>query len=150
MAFLPRHFGITPETVVSSESLLDWVHDKSMMSELIQQHLARAQERMHTQANKSHSERQFSVGNWVYLKLQPYVQESLAPRSNQKLVFKFFGPFQVLEKIGPVAYKLELLATSSIHPAFHVSQLKMAVPASHSIASLPQVLDGLQIPLKVL
>ena len=61
----PRHFGITPEITISSESLSDWVQDKSMMSELIQQHLVRAQYRMRTQANKSRFERQFSVGDWV-------------------------------------------------------------------------------------
>lgn len=120
------------------------------MTELIQQHLTRAHERMRIQANKSRSERQFSVGDWVYLKLQPYVQASLAPRSNQKLAFKFCGPFQVVQKIGAVAYKLLLPESSSIHPVFHVSQLKTAVPASHAVASLPQDLDGLQIPLKVL
>lgn len=121
-----------------------------MMNALIQQHLVRAQKRMKTQADKSRSERQFSVGDWVYLKLQPYVQTSLAPRSNQKLAFKFFGPFQVVERIGSVAYKLQLPESTSVHPVFHVSQLKTAVPASHKVSALPQALDGLQIPLKIL
>lgn len=72
----PRHFGISAETA-TSVNLTDWVQQKSMMIELIQQHLHHAQERMRVQANKSRSERQFSVGDWVYLKLQPYVQASL-------------------------------------------------------------------------
>jgi hypothetical protein len=64
-----------------------------MMNTLIQQHLTRAQKRMKTQADKSRSERTFAVGDWVYLKLQPHVQALLALCANQKLAFKFFGPF---------------------------------------------------------
>ena len=91
------------------------------MNTLIQQHLARAQKRMKTQADKSRSEHQFAVGDWVYLRLQPYVQTSLAPCANQKLAFKFFGPFQVIARVGDVAYKLKLSEDLAIHPVFHVS-----------------------------
>jgi hypothetical protein len=108
---------------------------------------------MKTQADKSRSEHVFAVGDWVYLKLQPYVQTSLAPRANQKLAFKFFGPFQdfqVIQRVGAVAYKLQLPEASSIHPIFHVSQLKTAIPSSHTVAVLPHALDGLQIPVKIL
>jgi ribosomal protein L21E len=52
------------------------------MQSLVKQHLARAQDRMKRQADKGRSERSFQVGDSVYLKLQPYVQSSLAPRSN--------------------------------------------------------------------
>lgn len=81
----------------------------------------------------------------VYLKLQPYVQSSLAPRANQKLAFRYFGPFKILSKIGTVAYKVELPSTSAIHPVFDVSQLKKALASSDTVAQLPSHLDGLQI-----
>jgi hypothetical protein len=42
----------------------------------------------------------------VYMKLQPYAQTSVASRSNHKLSSKFFGPYEVLERIGNVAYRL--------------------------------------------
>jgi hypothetical protein len=113
-----RQFGITDDSAVASVPLSDWIQEKSLITTLIQQHLTRAQSRIKQQADKSRSERQFAVGDWVYLKLQPYVQASLAPRSNQKLAFKFFGPFQVLDKIGAVAYKLALPASTFIHPVF--------------------------------
>lgn len=74
----PCHFGISADAATSG-SLVDWIQQKSLMTDLIQQHLHHAQERMRVQANKGRSERQISVGDWVYLKLQPHVQTSLAP-----------------------------------------------------------------------
>ncbi|WVZ96404.1 hypothetical protein U9M48_042044, partial [Paspalum notatum var. saurae] len=77
----------------------------------------------------------------VYLKIQPYIQTSVAWRSNQKLAFKYFGPFTVLQKVGNVAYKLDLPPNCRIHNVVHVSQLKQYVPAHEevipNISSLP-------------
>jgi hypothetical protein len=82
------------------------------------------------------------------LKLQQYVQSSLAPRANQKLSFRFFGQ---LQKVGDVAYKLALPASSLIHPVFHVSQLKKDVDSKHQVtASVPSELSSLQVPERVL
>lgn len=68
------------------------------------------------------------MGELVYLKLQPYIQSSVAPRSNQKLSFRFFGPFKILDRVGMVAYRLDLPETCRIHPVVHVSQQKRHVP----------------------
>ena len=85
----------------------------------------RAKQRMKPQADSQRSERQFQVNDMVYVKIQQYIQSSLAQRSNQKLSFQFFGPYRVLARVGSVAYRLELLASSSIHPVFHVLQFKI-------------------------
>jgi hypothetical protein len=82
------------------------LEERVTMLSAVRQHLLRAQQCMKAQADKNHSERSFSVGDAVYLRLQPYVQASLAPRSHHKLCFKYFGPFKIIEKIGSVAYKL--------------------------------------------
>jgi len=76
---------------------------------------------MKFQADKKRSFRSFNVGDSVYVKLQPYVQTSLANRSSNKLSFRFFGPFTVMAKIGDVAYQLQLPEDCLIHPVFHVS-----------------------------
>jgi hypothetical protein len=91
------------------------------------------------------------VGDMVYLKLQPYVQSSLVKRANHKLVFKYFGLFPVEAKVGAVAYKLQLPASSNIHPVFHVSLLKKAIGPHLQVSSnLPLLSENLQIPEKIL
>ena len=80
------------------------------------------------------------MGDWVFLRLQPYKQQSVAYRASHKLSPKFFGPFQILERIGEVDYKLDLLASSTIHPVFHVSCLKTKLGKHNvSMSLLPSV-----------
>jgi hypothetical protein len=79
------------------------------------------------------------------------VQSSLAPRANQKLSFKFFGPFKILDKVGSVAYKLEVPSSASIHPVFHVSQLNKVVPSSSQVSDLlPDLSDAWQVLEQIL
>jgi hypothetical protein len=92
---------------------------------------------MKKSADLHRSERQFQLDDWVYLKLQPYVQSSVADRSHHKLAFRFFSPYKVIGKVGTVAYRLELPPSSSIHPVFHVSQLKKAAGTHHSVTAEP-------------
>lgn len=49
---------------------------------------SRAQNRMKLQEDKHRQEREFAVGDWVYVKLQPHIQQSVQQRSNCKLSFK--------------------------------------------------------------
>ena len=72
-----------------------------------------AQYRMKQQTYQNRNERSFDVGDQVFLQLQPYKQMSLKQaKKDNKLSPKYQGPYKVLQKIGTMAYKLELPAAS--------------------------------------
>jgi hypothetical protein len=105
------------------------------------------------QADKNRTERTFELGDFVYLKLQPYVQTSVTTRACHKLSFRYFGPYQIIAKVGKVAYKLLLPNSTTMHPVFHVSQLKNAIPPSFQVSpDLPHSItdDAYRFPVKVL
>lgn len=68
-------------------------------------------------ADRKRTELQLDIGDMVFIKLQ-------ALRKNQKLGMRYFGPFPIIEKIGFVAYHLQLPSTAKIHSVFHFSLLK--------------------------
>ena len=72
-------------------------------------------------------EHSLEVGDFVYLRLQPYRQSSLKKKGAKKLQPRFYGPYKIIRKVEEVAYELELPLESKIHNVFHVSNLKKVV-----------------------
>ena len=132
----------------------DMIEQRRMVLQVVKESLQKAQHRMKFFADQHRTERHFGIGDWVYLKLQPYRQQTVAIRTSLKLCSKYFGPFQVLEKVGTVAYKLKLPSQSKVHPVFHVSLLKKHVGTTPIVAgSLPEYNHNditPLVPLKVL
>jgi hypothetical protein len=133
------------------QSVHDLLMERQQCSEILKSRLAAAQNQMKIQADKRRSDRVFQEGELVLLKLQPYVQSSVVNRPCPKLAYKYFGPFKVLNKIGSVAYLLELSENSLVHPVFHVSQLKAFTPnAAPVFSDLSQLVDLSQVEVKPL
>ena len=88
---------------------------------LIPQHLLMAQIRQKSYANKRRQPLEFEVSDHVFLKVMPKrgVVKFDKPR---KLAPRYIGPFEVLERVGTIAYRLALPPSlSDIHEVFHVS-----------------------------
>lgn len=74
----------------------EFILNKQHILGLLNNNLVAAQDRMKLQADKHRQERSFKVGDWVFLRLQPFKQHSLQWNKVGKLAPKFFGPFQIL------------------------------------------------------
>ena len=120
----------------------DHIKHQQEVLQLLKDNLNLAQNRMKQQADQHRSERSFDVGDWVFLRLQPYKQMSLKQaKKDNKLSPKYYGPYKVLQKIGTMAYKLELHASSRVHPVFHVSCLKKVIGENLPIQTILLELD---------
>ena len=76
---------------------------------------------------------EFKVGDHVFLKVKPN-RSSLKLGNYSKLAARFFGSFEILERIGSVAYILALPASMTVHNLFHISLLKKYIlDANHVI-----------------
>jgi hypothetical protein len=94
---------------------------------LLKENLQIAQNRQKISADMHRIERNFGVGDLVFLRLQPYKQSYLKKSGAEKLKPIFYGPYRIMRRVGEVSYKLELPEGRKIHNVFHVSCLKKAV-----------------------
>ena len=62
-------------------------------------------------------------------------------KKDNKLLPKYYGPYKVLQKIGTMAYKLELPASSRVHPVFHGLCLKKVIGENLSVQTILPELD---------
>ena len=105
-------------------------------------HLRRAHDQMSKFANRHRKISPIKVGDMVYLKIRPHRQLSMPSELHPKLAARYYGPFSVIPKVGPVAFRLQLPEQARIHPIFHVSQLKLAVGQHQIYPDLPQEFQG--------
>src|SRR3954471_6910156 len=93
-------------------------------SKVARDSLVQAKANQEKNANKSRRDVQFKVNDHVLLSSTHINLASQAKRPSKKLQHRFIGPYRIIQKISPVAYKLELPNSLKIHPVFHVSLLR--------------------------
>ena len=92
----------------------------------IKQNLKAAKDRQKIYADKHRVNIEFSVGDHVYLRVREK-KSSLKLGSCAKLSPRYCGSSEVLERIGPVPYRLAFPTSTRAHNVFHVSLLKKYV-----------------------
>jgi hypothetical protein len=103
--------------------VIDFVEEAEKKVHIIQQNMKAAQSHQKNYVDKRRRPLVFEVGDHVYLKVTPMKKKRFGVR--RKLATRFMGPYKILERRGPVAYKLELPGTmSAVFPMFYISQLK--------------------------
>jgi hypothetical protein len=109
----------------SGEACIQEMTDKV---KIIKERLKAAKIRQKSYADNRRRDLEFQVGERVFLKLSPSRQILKHPRGG-KLSPRYLGPFLTLERVGPIAYKLDLPdGWTGIHNVFHVFQLKRYRP----------------------
>ncbi|XP_074299395.1 uncharacterized protein LOC141630483 [Silene latifolia] len=94
---------------------------------IIRQKMRAAQDRQKSYANLKRSDKKFVVGDKVLLKVSP-MRGVMRFGKKGKLSQKYIGPYQILDRVGEVAYHLALPPTlDRVHNTFHVSQLRKYV-----------------------
>ncbi|KAI3798883.1 hypothetical protein L1987_34167 [Smallanthus sonchifolius] len=121
------------EAQITGPELIQETSDKIM---LIRDNLLVARSRQKSYADKRRKPLEFQVGDLVLLKVSPW-KGVVRFGKKGKLAPRFVGPFKIFERIGKVAYKLDLPEElNNIHPTFHVSNRKKCLAD-----------ENLQIPL---
>ncbi|GKE45835.1 hypothetical protein Tco_1473119 [Tanacetum coccineum] len=110
----------------------------------IKDRLKVARDRQKSYADKRRKPLEFSVGDYVLLKVSPW-KGVVRFGKKEKLASRFVGPFELIKKIGSVAYKLDFpKELDGVHDTFHVSNLKKCL----ADPTLQVPLDEIQVDAK--
>ena len=125
-----------------------------MIEEMIEQTRAickdiqAAQDRQKHYADLRRSEREFKPGDKIFLRVRPK-RSTLSLGKYKKLSPRYCGPYEVVKKIGAMAYKLKLPAHLKVHDVFHVNLLKPYIPDPAHVLNDEQIVMPTQNTLEI-
>ena len=117
---------------------LELVQITSDKVKVIRDNLKKARDRQKSYADNRCRDLQFEIGDRVFLEISPW-KGVLRFGKRGKLSPRYIGPYEIVSKVGPVAYRLKLPPElSRIHDTFHVSMLRKYIPdPSHVLREQP-------------
>ena len=107
----------------------------------VQENLKVAQDRRKSQADLKRTPKEFQVGEHVFIKVRPK-KISLRLGSCAKLAPRYCEPFEILSRIGQVAYQLALPPNLKVHNVFHISVMKKYVHDGTHVIDLKCCIGG--------
>ncbi|XP_028055927.1 uncharacterized protein LOC114260065 [Camellia sinensis] len=145
-AFHPQTDGQSERTIQTLEDMLrmpllgpEIVQLTTEKVRIIRERLKTAQSRQKSYADNRRRNLEFDVDSHVFVKVTPMKGH---PRFGKmgKQTPRYVGPFQILEKVGPVAYRVALSPhMSQIHNVFHVSMLRGYLPDPSHVIDYHQI-----------
>jgi hypothetical protein len=136
--YFPTHI---PLDTINNNAVYELMQKLERNIELARNNMQTARDKQTHYANQHRRDVVFKEGEMVWLSTQHL---NLPDGITRKLSSRYTGPFQILEVISPVNYKLaipEEWAKKRVHPVFHVSLLKRYVPGTDSESSDSHIVD---------
>ena len=117
---------------------LELVQITSEKVKIVRDNLKKARDSQKSYADNRRRDLQFEIGDRVFLQISPG-KGVLRFRKRGKISPRFIGPYEIVRKVGPIAYKLKLPPElSRIHDTFHLSMLrKYILDPSHVLREQP-------------
>ncbi|XP_071900991.1 uncharacterized protein [Coffea arabica] len=129
------------EKKIIDPTAIPWIEEAQEKVKLIRERLQIAQSRQKSYADTRRKDLEFVVGDKVFLRVKPW-KSGVVSKRGKKLKPRYIGPFEVLKRVGKVAYQLRLpTSTTKVHDVFHVSMLRKYYPDPSHVLQL----EGIEV-----